>query len=597
MKKQYLIFLPLLIVLVACQNGKANVPTSFPLVANEEPSVAPDPLTATSVPLVEIAPAGTDTAEPPPPTLTPLPTDTAVPPTLPPTVVPTDLAIDPNKVFVYPVPVLYEGDEATFQVLAYVPDDLDANDIAARVLIDGNQVANGTLNGRNLGGDAIGLFTWAWPTAGQAGSHELRVVLDPDDVVQVGDENPDNNVAVLSVVVEPAGALPAGQANATWVTAETTYATVHVVSGTAAHRDLNELTGAVDIAIQQAIDVLQEQPHDRFDVYLVDRVFGQGGYAGSVMVVSYLDRDYSGGEFHQVLVHETIHLLDQQFAHNRIPFMAEGVAVWGSGGHYKPEDIDQRIIALRNNGLFVPLADLVDDFYPVQHEIGYLEAAGFINFLVNTYGWEAVRPFYAEVVPTSGISSYSELLSLQLQQHFDQSLEETTVAWFAYLDAIPPDLAVDQDLITTIRYYNTMRRYQLEYDPTAHFLQAWLPFPQELENRELTAEVTRRTDEAVQVTFETMLQSVNTALLARDYRYANALLDSIERGLDNNGLFLDPLANNYWTIVEKLSSIGFRVQAIELAGGEASVQVYNGTSIILTPLDLIFRNQNWIVTN
>lgn len=598
MKKQHLLIVFLLIILVACQNNNGvGSPTNPPLAEGGETAITVAPLTATTQPPPTLTnPPSTDIAEPPPPTDTPIPTDTPLPPTLPPLPA-DDLAIDANRIFIYPVPVLYEGDQATFQVMAHVPDTLDANDVPVRIFVDDEKVAGGTLNGRNLGGDAIGLFAWVWPTVGQAGEHEVRVVLDPDDVIQEGDENADNNTAILSIGVQPASALPAGQANATWVTTETTYATIHVVSGTAAHRDIAELSTATDIAIQQAIDVLQEQPQERFDVYLVDRVFGQGGYAGSVMVVSYLDRDYSGGEFHQVLVHETVHLLDRQFAHNRIPFMAEGVAVWASGGHYKREDIDQRIIALRDNDLFIPLPDLVDDFYNIQHEIGYLEAGGFVNFLVNTYGWEAVRPFYADVVPTSGVATYADLLELRVQQYFGKSLDEITADWFAYLDAIPPDRAMNDDLLTTIRYYNTIRRYQLAYDPTAHFLQAWLPFPQELENRELTAEVTRRTNESINVTFEAMLQSVNTALLAGNYTYANGLLDSIERGLDNNGLFLDPLSNNYWNIVEKLSSIGFRVQSVELAGNEATVQVYNGTSTSLTLLNLVFRNQDWIVTN
>jgi hypothetical protein len=48
------------------------------------------------------------------------------------------------------------------------------------------------------------------------------------------------------------------------------------------------------------------------------------------MVVSYVDRRYAGGGLHELLVHEATHILDQQFAPQRISFLAEGLA---SGGN------------------------------------------------------------------------------------------------------------------------------------------------------------------------------------------------------------------------------------------------------------------------
>ena len=58
---------------------------------------------------------------------------------------------------------------------------------------------------------------------------------------------------------------------------------------------------------------------------------------------------------------------------------------YASGGHYKSEDVDQAAAALITLDEFVPLKQLIDRFYPVQHEAGYLEAAGLVNYLRNNF--------------------------------------------------------------------------------------------------------------------------------------------------------------------------------------------------------------------
>jgi hypothetical protein len=128
--------------------------------------------------------------------------------------------------------------------------------------------------------------------------------------------------------------------------------------------------------VVQAANKLAIMPSQKLPVYLIDRVVGQGGFAGTDMVVSYVYRRYAGGGFYELLVHEAAHILDQQFAPQRITFLAEGLAVWVSGGHYKSEDLNERSAALVATKRYVPLAHLIDGFYPVQHEIGYLEAGG-----------------------------------------------------------------------------------------------------------------------------------------------------------------------------------------------------------------------------
>ena len=119
-------------------------------------------------------------------------------------------------------------------------------------------------------------------------------MLDPDDAITVGDENLANNVAILSVALQAPRFMTPAEANATWVTAETICCVVHAISGTAAYRDLPEILDAVETAVQQASSKLNERPNHKLHIYFADKVFGQGGFSGINMAVSYLDRKYVG---------------------------------------------------------------------------------------------------------------------------------------------------------------------------------------------------------------------------------------------------------------------------------------------------------------
>lgn len=571
------------LILAGCTTS-SNLPDEVvPTTAvSNNPTTSPETAVLPASPTVEIPP--TNTASP-----SPVPTETAEP-LLP------DLAIQNGDVFLYPVPDIYAGDRVTFQILAHVPANVDPRSVTVHVLVNYQDVAEGTLNGRNLAGDAVGLFEWAWDTTDETGEHLVHVILDRYDTVTAGDENRENNQVELSVSVLDPLTLPPNERNATWVSAETNCCTIHVVSGTAAYRDLPELLVQVETAVQQAALRLEEELSRKIDVYLVDRVIGQGGYAGNAVVISYLDRQYASRGFEQVLIHEAVHIIDRQFAPERITFMAEGLAVWGSGGHYKPEDIDQRAAALVMLNQYVPLAELIDNFYPVQHEIGYLEAAGFVNYLIDTYGWPLFKQFYADVTAQDA-ATMSLAVDLNLQQYFGVTLAQAEANWMAYLGSLPEDREVLIDLQTTIRYYNVMRRYQRFYDPTAYFLTAWLPYPGALQTDGNPADLTRHPQDEINVTLEVMLQAADTALRAGDHNKANVLLDSITRVLDNDGVFIDPLAASHLNLVRLLSNQGYEVQAVVLDGDRAIVQASMVNTAVLTQLTLILSGQNWTLSN
>jgi hypothetical protein len=324
-------------------------------------------------------------------------------------------------------------------------------------------------------------------------------------------------------------------------------------------------------------------------------VLGQGGYASGAMVISYLDRNYTGGGVYEVLVHEAVHLIDHTFAPNRITFLAEGVAVWATGGHYQVEDLGRRVAALIEMGAYVPLAEVIDNFYPTQHEISYLQAGGLIDYLVEVYGWEQVRNFYSDTTVYDG-NSLSASVDMNLQLYFNKSLAEIEAEWINYVQGLPREAGETADLQTTIRYYEVMRQYQAQFDPSAYYLNAWLPPPAEVERLGITADLTRHPETAGNIALESLLLSAYASLEAGDYGRANGLLDSVIRVLDNNGALIDPMSGTYIDIVRTTSAMDYQVQQIEVDGTVATVLVTRPNRVNLIRLDLVLDNDSWILT-
>lgn len=538
------------------------------------------------------APAATNTSEPPTitPTNTVQPTATAKP-------LPTDLAIDVHNISLFPVPSIYEGDLVSVRIDPHVPEHIAPNDVDVLVLLDGEEIAKGNLNYRNLNGDAYGLYQWVWDTAGVEGIHTLTAVIDPADLILVGDEDFENNTTSVEVVVYPRTELTESEATASWITASTDCCFVRVVSGTAAYRDLSELLEVVDSAFTQASTKLDEPLEGPYDVFLIDRVIGQGGYASDSMVVSYLDRDYAGSGIYEVLVHEAVHLMDRQFAPKRISFLSEGLAVWATGGHYRQENIDQKMAGIVEGGWYIPIDKVVDQIYSLQHELSYLEAASFLSYIIDTYGWNRVRDFYADTDSDDGLI-LAKALETNLEAHFGRSLEELESDWMAYLERQPRDTTAVANLRTTIRFYNVMRRYQQQYDPTAYYLNAWLPSPQEALDKSATADLTRHPESTTNIALETVLMSANRALGMDDFALANAYLDTVDRILESGGQFVDPLSGSFLDIVRTAEHSGYEVQEIFLTGDRARVLAVLAGEQELSTLQLeLSDNAMWVLVH
>ena len=593
LKNVVLLPVAVLVMLTAC-TGIIEQEQAYPHVgetvdaatAVSEPNITSPPASTTE--LVTPAPTATTPANPTAPqetaeTLPAAPADIQ------------DLSLSIENVQLYPVPKIYAGDRVTFQIQPRVPENVNVNDVTISIYVDGANIVTDILSHRNWAGEAEGLFEWAWNTTGQIGPHEIRAILDPNDVIQIGDESVENNEVVFNVDIGNPRKLPKSIANTSWAMEESDCCHIFTLTGTAAYRDRYQLIEAAETAVTQAADKLDELPERKLNIYFIDRTIGQGGYAGSDMVVTYNDRSYAGGNLHELLVHEAVHILDRQFAPQRLKFLAEGVAVWASGGHYKTENLNERSAALLQLGQYIPLQTLLADFYPTQHEIGYLEAAGFVTYLIDRYGWSTFRDFYIET-SIDDAPVEAEALDLNMRAIYGKSLAEMESEWLGFLQTLElPETAVT-DLATSIRYYDTMRRYQQAYDPAAHFLTAWLPSPREVREAGNPTDYLYHSQLDTQVTLEVILQAADEALRAGNYPRAIAHLDSINRILDTN-TFVDPLATSYFEIVQKAMGIGYEVQDVSLKADSALVLVKTANKPTLNPLQFKLKPLGWVLTN
>ncbi len=561
-------------------------PESKPNTAT--PRVTESELDTTEIPVTEtVSPQPTNTA-PSPVTEQPEATATI-------NLMVNDLSLSAEGITLFPVPAVYEGDLVSFQIAPSVPRGLAPNNVDVRILVDGNELVNGNLNWRKLSGDTVGLYQWVWDTAEQAGAHTITAILDSSDLIKIGDENDENNQAEITVFVEPISALPEAEAEAMWITTNSACCRIHVVSDTAAYRDIDELLILIDDAFNTAAAKLREPLTGVYDIYLIDRVIGQGGYTSDSIVVSYLDRNYAGGRLEELLVHEATHLIDKQIAPDHITFLSEGVAVWVAGGHYKQQILGEQMAALVEIGDYVPLAEVIDNFSATQHEIGYLEAASFISFLVERYGWTQVRNFYSSSTTDDG-ATLSAAIEANTFFYFGKNLEALEADWMIYLANLPRNRFASTELIATIRFYEVMRRYQTLYDPTAYYIYAWLPSPEDAEKWGATADFSRHPETITNLTLEVMLTSANEALIQGDYDQLNALLDSVGRVMNNNGRFLDPLAKSYLNVVQTTYDLGYEVQQVDVNGDQATVLAISVEELNARRLRFrLNQDRNWVL--
>lgn len=457
-------------------------------------------------------------------TATPAPTPAL---TLEPPAVPTQHPAQPaSRGFAtryHPDGPLYIGDRVSIEVIA--PEDFATEEKKVRILLsDDPQEAIGTseFSTYGIGERAQATFLWAWDTSGlTSGDYTLSFAVLPDGPTWTE-----------VIHLHPAADVPLPEPFARWETVRTPCCRLHYITGTEAERDLEAIVAAANAAAREASRQMSVGFESPVSITLVPRVVGHGGFASDDIYISYLDRNYAGNDLPQVLLHEMIHVLDGQLGGELRPsILVEGLAVYLSGGHFKKEPIFPRAAALLEAGWYLPLGELADTFYTSQHEIGYLEGAALVAYLVETYGREEFEAFYRDIHPQSG-GEQSSAIDAAMQTHFNLTLAHMEQEFKQALRRQPVDPVQSEDLQLSIAFYDTVRRYQRALDLSAYFLTAWLPDGGEMREREIVADYLRRPRSAVNLVIENLLVEADEALRAGDYIEVRSALERVNRQLD-----------------------------------------------------------------
>ncbi len=491
-----------------------------------------------------------------------------------------------------PAGSLYVGDRVSIEVVP--PEGFPVKGLTAMVYLGGSSgtlLGQGSFSPFGLGGRRQATLLWVWDTSDlPAGEHTLTFVLQPDGLVW-------NEQVWLS----PRGQAPSAESQARWAMQSSDCCRVHYLTHTAAERDLPAIMTMLAEQSALASQKVGVALSDPVEVTLLPRIVGHGGFASGGITISYLDRDYAGGENAIIFHHELVHILDARLGGGlRPPFLVEGYAVYLSGGHFKPEPLLKRAAALLppepgcglpgsqpcGLGLYIPLSELMDQFYQSQHEIGYLQAGAFTQYLVETYGWQAFSAFYRDIPEKAKRggdgASFSQTIGAGLEQHFGLGLDQMEQRFVQALEAQPLEQGWVEDVRLSVLFYDRVRCYQLLYDPSAYFLYAWLPDGDKMRERDIVADYLRGPSKPENLALEALLVSAEAGLRLGDYIQGARLLDAIGVVLDGAGGFgSDPLAADYYALVLDALSLGYQPQRVQIEGNSARVwAISSGLSLI-----------------
>jgi hypothetical protein len=510
----------------------------------------------TELPRLAVPPVPTITNQPTwtfiPLPATPTPTRPASPtlPLEPPRLTPLPAALD---VRVHPDGGLFVGDLVSFEVLA--PPGFSLDESRVEVALPGEpSFAQADFSGFGIDSRSQATLLWVWDTQGlAAGDYELEFSLLPNGPQW------EQTFTLL-----PAEDLPEPLRSSTWALVESDCCVIHYMTGTAAERDIESLKAEIDRQASLAARRMGVEFDEPVTITLLPRLLGHGGFANTAIHVSYLDRNPSGGLPEMVIHHEMVHILDRRLGGELRPSLfVEGLAVYLTGGHFKPEPLMPRAAVLLpawgspqtpGLGWYIPLEELADNFYPSQHEIGYLQGGALVEFMVNEWGWEAFSEFYRDIEPHPS-GQDSSAIDAALLEYFDLSLYELETRFINELRRQPVDLTLREDVRLTVQFYDTLRRYQQAYDPSAFFRTAWLLDTEQMRQDGIVADYLRHPSAPANLALETLLAAAGEDILAGDYRRAdgrvaavNAVLQAREQDWPDP-FAANPLAFDHYQVV------------------------------------------------
>ncbi len=339
----------------------------------------------------------------------------------------------------------------------------------------------------------------------------------------------------------------------TWAVSESQHYQLHFVPDTAAERDRFQIGTMAEKSLADIQEVLDVDVAGQMRVYLVPRIFWQGGaaYGDKVQLIAYLDRNYTGVEIWSYFTHEGTHALAQDLLQPKEDggpdgVLVEGLAVWASDGHYRQEPLDEWAAVVAASEDYLPLVDLrAGPFYDFQHETAYLEGASFVKFLVERYGLDSLKELYGRA---TGDAEHDEALVRELYGKGYEALEAEWLDYLASLDPSPEQAAMWH---LKVRSFDLMRRYETELDPDARLLPSKAP-------PEWTSDTLKvflsREDAPVNVVLETALIAVQERIHEGDLEGATALLDDVEAALNAGGELARPSLEARRAILDLLAA-------------------------------------------
>ena len=391
------------------------------------------------------------------PTTTPAPPSSSTTSTLAPFSPDRTVALPRLDVWLFPGPQHFAGDHVTFEVPL---EGFGVNQLESASLRVDDEVIDvpGQIFGDPLLGDRL-IFANAFDTTGQVGGHwvEIDATLTSNSTIDI----------LQRFVVLPDSRRPQQEVAAEWLRAPTDCCTLVYLEGTAAARDLEALVAMVD---ESTAEVEEHFGVDvpPVDIVLIDKLWGNGGYAGSELVLSYLDRDFSPGRlatFRQTVLHELAHAATDQLEVSTPWPMIEAVAVQFTGGHFKQESLAGRAKALRDVGELPSLPALFDDFPTLQHESRYAAVGAFAQFVSDTHGEEALLELFSADVRATTSGGW---LAAAARRSLDVGIEELQRQFDSWLDG--HDAAGEAlDLELTVTLQDARRRFQARFDPYPNY--------------------------------------------------------------------------------------------------------------------------------
>ncbi|MFA5873693.1 MAG: hypothetical protein WC832_06980 [Anaerolineales bacterium] len=412
----------------------------------------------------------------------------------------------------HPDGLLYVGDQVSFEVL--IPAATGDKTGSIEVTFDGQELGSAGIAPYGIGGRNQATLWWVWNTRDlKPGSYTLTFT-----------RLPDNTTWTETFSLHPADLVPSPEPNAHWVSTATVCCNLYYITGTATERDIATLSQEADQQSAAVSAQMGSSLNERIDIIFMSRVVGQGGFTLSGIYTSYLDDNYIGNDMSILFHHEFVHYYDSALGGNYLPSMLqEGLAVYLTGGHFKPEPLGPRAAALLALGWYIPLTTITNDFYNQQHDISYLEAGALVQYLVETYGWGAFNEFY-RTIPAPENRTVSAVMDNALQDHFGISLADLETAYLASLQSQPVTGDVGTDLQLTVTFFDTVRRYQEVLDPSAYFLTAWLPDSSVMCQRGIVADFLRHPEGWENRLFESLLIRSQRELFSGGYKSAERTL-------------------------------------------------------------------------